>query len=66
MLIIQLGLTPDRDMGAVVEGKFTLKDAVTHYADGKFDIFGRTLRFRQHGIADQPKVCSQESFGSAT
>ena len=35
---IQLGLTPDRDMGAVVEGKFALQDAVTHYTDGKFDI----------------------------
>lgn len=35
---IQLGLTPDKDLGAVMDGSTTLKGAVTHYTDGKFDI----------------------------
>jgi flagellar biosynthesis protein FlhG len=35
---IQLGLTPDRDLGTVIEGKSTLADAVTNYAAGGFDI----------------------------
>ncbi|MBY0428317.1 MAG: MinD/ParA family protein [Alphaproteobacteria bacterium] len=35
---IQLGLTPDHDLGDVLEGKLTLKGATTHYQDGKFDI----------------------------
>src|ERR1700728_1653179 len=35
---IQLGLTPERDLGAVVEGTSTLPAAVTHYTEGGFDI----------------------------
>jgi len=35
---IQLGLTPDRDLGAVVEGSATLASAVTRFTDGGFDI----------------------------
>jgi len=35
---IQLGLTPDRDLGAVVEGTATLSGAVTKFPDGGFDI----------------------------
>lgn len=35
---IQLGLTPDRDLAHVTEGKMTLSEAVTRYEDGKFDI----------------------------
>ncbi len=35
---IQLGLTPDRDLGAVVEGAATLAAAITRYDEGKFDI----------------------------
>ena len=35
---IQLGLTPDRDLGSVVEGSFSLAAAVTRYAEGGFDI----------------------------
>lgn len=35
---IQLGLTPDRDLGGVVDGNLKLKDAITTYSDGKFDI----------------------------
>jgi flagellar biosynthesis protein FlhG len=35
---IQLGLTPDKDLGAVIEGSTALTGAVTHYAEGKFDI----------------------------
>ena len=35
---IQLGLTPEQDLGDVLDGKMTLKGAITHYKDGKFDI----------------------------
>lgn len=35
---IQLGLTPERDLGAVMDGKTTLQGAITHYTEGKFDI----------------------------
>jgi len=35
---IQLGLTPERDLGAVVEGTSSLPGAVTKYAEGGFDI----------------------------
>ena len=35
---IQLGLTPDKDLGAVIDGKATLAGAITRYTDGKFDI----------------------------
>src|ERR1700733_11986836 len=35
---IQLGLTPDRDLGAVIEGGSTLTAAVTKYKEGAFDI----------------------------
>ena len=35
---IQLGLTPDKDLGGVVEGATSLADAVTRYTDGGFDI----------------------------
>jgi flagellar biosynthesis protein FlhG len=35
---IQLGLTPERDLGAVVEGSASLSAAVTKYKEGGFDI----------------------------
>lgn len=35
---IQLGLTPERDLGAVVEGSTNLAGAVTKYKEGGFDI----------------------------
>lgn len=35
---VQLGLTPARDLGAVFAGSCSMKDAVTHYPEGKFDI----------------------------
>ena len=35
---IQLGLTPDKDLGAVVEGGSTLANAVVKYKEGGFDI----------------------------
>lgn len=35
---IQLGLTPEQDLGDVLDGKMTLKGAITHYQEGKFDI----------------------------
>ena len=35
---IQLGLAPQRDLGSVVAGRIKLRDAVTPFADGGFDI----------------------------
>jgi flagellar biosynthesis protein FlhG len=35
---IQLGLTPDKDLGTVIEGKCALHEAVFHYDEGNFDI----------------------------
>lgn len=35
---IQLGLTPERDLGGVIEGTTTLPGAVVKYEAGKFDI----------------------------
>jgi flagellar biosynthesis protein FlhG len=35
---VQLGLTPTRDLGAVFSGQCTMKEAITHYEKGKFDI----------------------------
>lgn len=35
---VQLGLTPTVDLGSVFSGQRLMKDAITHYAAGKFDI----------------------------
>lgn len=35
---VQLGLTPTRDLGAVFAGKCSMKDAITPYPQGNFDI----------------------------
>lgn len=35
---IQLGITPERDLGNVVEGSTTLAGAITRYKEGGFDI----------------------------
>ncbi|MBI1207808.1 MAG: AAA family ATPase [Azospirillum sp.] len=35
---IQLGLTPKRDLGAVIEGQVTLQKAAERFAEGGFDI----------------------------
>ena len=35
---VQLGLTPQYDLGAVFAGQRLMKDAITHYAPGNFDI----------------------------
>lgn len=35
---IQLGLTPQRDLGDVISGRHTLQDAITHFPEGGFDI----------------------------
>lgn len=35
---VQLGLTPTRDLGAVFAGTCRMRDAITHYEAGKFDI----------------------------
>ncbi len=35
---VQLGLTPTRDLGAVFAGKCKMREAITRYAPGNFDI----------------------------
>ncbi len=35
---VQLGLTPGRDLGGVLSGRHSLKEAITHYKEGGFDI----------------------------
>lgn len=35
---VQLGLTPQRDLSSVLSGRNSLKEAVTHYEEGGFDI----------------------------
>jgi flagellar biosynthesis protein FlhG len=35
---VQLGLTPVHDMNGFLAGKYSLKQAITHYAEGRFDI----------------------------
>ena len=35
---IQLGLTPERDLGSVIDGTCAMPGAVTHYEEGHFDI----------------------------
>ncbi|MDE3016679.1 MAG: MinD/ParA family protein [Pseudomonadota bacterium] len=35
---VQLGLTPQRDLSSMLSGRHSLKEAVTHYAEGNFDI----------------------------
>lgn len=35
---IQLGLTPDRDLGGVITGRIGLAQAATHFEEGGFDI----------------------------
>ena len=35
---VQLGLTPQTDLSNVLSGRNTLKEAITHYAEGGFDI----------------------------
>lgn len=35
---VQIGISPKRDLGGVLSGRYTLKDAITHYAEGGFDI----------------------------
>lgn len=35
---VQLGLTPERDLGAVFSGRLTMKEVITNYTEGGFDI----------------------------
>lgn len=35
---IQLGLTPERDLGSVIDGSCTMPNAVIRYGEGRFDI----------------------------
>ena len=35
---VQLGLTPAKDLSGAVQGKYTLEEAITPYAEGRFDV----------------------------
>lgn len=35
---VQLGISPKRDLSGVLSGKYTLKETITHYSEGGFDI----------------------------
>lgn len=35
---VQIGLTPPRDLNSVLAGRHTLREAITHYQEGGFDI----------------------------
>jgi len=35
---VQLGLTPQRDLNSVLSGRHSLKEAITHFPEGGFDI----------------------------
>lgn len=35
---VQLGLTPQRDLSGVISGKYSLKEAITPYTEGGYDI----------------------------
>src|SRR5271170_4321421 len=35
---VQLGLTPQRDLSGALSGRHTLKEAITQYTEGGFDI----------------------------
>lgn len=35
---IQLGITPDKDLAGVIQGKFTLRECIIPYKAGKFDV----------------------------
>jgi len=51
---IQLGLTPERDLGAVVEGSASLSAAITKYKEGGFDILaGRSGSGSMASLATQ-------------
>ena len=48
---IQLGLTPEKDLGSVIEGQTSMANAILHYSEGKFDILAGALRLRHIGNA---------------
>jgi len=51
---VQLGLTPTRDLGAVFSGKATMKDTITRYEKGNFDILaGRSGSTSMAGLGAQ-------------
>lgn len=51
---VQLGLTPARDLGSVFAGKIAMKDAITHYEAGNFDILaGRSGSTSMAGLGAQ-------------
>ena len=35
---VQLGLTPPKDLSGVFAGKYSLRESITHYEDGNFDV----------------------------
>jgi len=59
---VQLGLTPTHDLNGVLAGKYSLKEAITHYPEGKFDILAG--RSGSTSLASLPFE-KLESFGKA-
>ena len=61
---VQLGLTPQRDLSNVLSGKHTLKEAITHYDEGGFDIIAG--RSGSSSLALLPLEKLQELAGGLT
>jgi flagellar biosynthesis protein FlhG len=60
---VQLGLTPTRDLGAVFAGKLPMKEAITHYEVGKFDILaGRSGSTSMAGLGAQRMMPALEQL----
>lgn len=53
---IQLGLTPELDLGGVIAGRATLADAVLHHRDGGFDIVAGRSGSGALAALDPPKL----------
>lgn len=57
---VQLGLTPERDLSSVFSGQIPMKEAITHYQPGNFDILagrsGSTAMASLGGARMQPAM----------
>jgi flagellar biosynthesis protein FlhG len=58
---VQLGISPKRDLSGVLSGRFTLKETVTHYAEGGFDIIAG--RSGSNSLATMPIEKLEEIAG---
>lgn len=62
---VQLGLTPTRDLGAVFAGRATMKESITHYQQGGFDILaGRSGSTSMAGLGAQRMMPAIEQLVS--